>query len=106
MVARRLSRLTWACSVLLACGDPGAGAPQLCGLAAPLVGGSAQADILMLSPAQKRAIGRVWPERGPRGYFCTGVAVAPNLVLTAAHCDRGGALRFELVDEDEPSHVI
>jgi hypothetical protein len=76
----------------------------LCQAKHDLVGGSAAVDIMRVGPLQRRAIGRVWPAKGPRGFFCTGVRVASNWVLTANHCDLGGGSVFELpATETEPA---
>jgi Trypsin len=50
-------------------------------------------------PAGKDAGGAVVMLTGSRGTFCSGVALARNLVLTAAHCVQPGA-NYKLVEFD------
>lgn len=57
----------------------------------PIVNGTREPETVALTPAQIRAIGWLFPAGDPGTPFCTATLVAPDLIVTAAHCSWGAS---------------
>jgi len=80
---------------------------HVCAKHAALYNGSTDAGDLGVDEQSARAVGEVVDDAGPDGFYCTGLLVADQLVITAKHCVFGGGVRFLVgADASRPDGVI
>lgn len=97
-------------ALVVACeaGEPHA--PAIGTSSAPIVNGTREPQTVALTPEQVMAIGWLYSADAPSFPFCTGTLIAPDVVVTAAHCVWGsaaGEIGFGVgLDPDEPDGLF
>jgi len=84
--------------------------PEIGVRSVPIVNGAREPQAVALTESQILAIGWLYSPDDPSFPFCTGTLIAPDLVVTAAHCVRGsaaGEIGFGVgVDPSEPDGLF
>ncbi|MBU0553707.1 S1 family peptidase [Myxococcota bacterium] len=103
-----MRRLWWILSGALACTPPPQAEPPITTNRRAVRNGTATPQTIPLTAGQQLAIGWMHYAGQPRGMFCTGLIIAPRVVVTARHCvddpnTRADNTGFSVGDFSRPS---